>query len=300
MAETAKSDGSQPAASARILYLGLVDDAPVQKMKLAGARRYADARRWEVVPFEKSDSGPRQIRALLARHRPIGCIADCAGKEPYIPSSLFGRVPAVWLDIPSGAPDGQPSRRSVFVDNEAVARTAMRELSAIRPESFAVVDFQWHPHEESPAWSLARMAAFKATVAATGRPCAAFESRTDESPDGRIARLAAWISRLPRPCGVFAVNDGAAHHVRAACLAAKLRVPGDIAIIGVDNDPSLCEKSEPFLSSIQIDFERAGYVAAKMLGGESTAVSFGPLLAMRRKSTSGRDGTSIASSKRWR
>ena len=247
-----------------ILYL-CFSDTPVQSMKLAGVRRYAATRGWEVVDVPKTESGPERIPALLARHRPVGCVIDCCGNKSRLGPALFGLVPAVWLDAPKDAKAGTAVSPSVSVDEAAVARTALRELSANLPKSFAAVEFQFEPYQRLQKWSHDRARAFRAFASATGRSCDVFKSRANESPDNRAVRLQDWLSRLPRPCGVFAVNDGTGFQVRAACRAAGLSVPRDISIVGVDNDVSLCEAAVPTLSSIQIDFERAGYVAANML-----------------------------------
>ena len=290
-----------------ILYLGF-SDTPVQRLKFAGVKRYAATRGWEVVNVSKTESGPERIPAFLARHRPVGCVIDCRGNKSRLGPALFGRVPAVWLDAPEDAKTGTVVNPSVSVDEAAVARTALRELSANFPKSFAAVEFQFEPYQRLQKWSYKRARAFHAFASATGRPCEVFKSRASESPDDRAGRLQDWLSRLPRPCGVFAVNDGTGFQVRAACRAAGLSVPRDISIVGVDNDVSLCEAAVPTLSSIQIDFERAGYAAAKMIGATlaaknakkhkdvATSASFaaenktiiGPLLVVRRTSTGGR------------
>ena len=274
-----------------ILYLGF-SDTPVQRLKFAGVKRYAATRGWEVVNVSKTESGPERIPAFLARHRPVGCVIDCRGNKSRLGPALFGRVPAVWLDAPEDAKTGTAVNPSVSVDEAAVARTALRELSANFPKSFAAVEFQFEPYQRLQKWSHKRARAFRAFASTTGRPCEVFKSRASESPDDRAGRLQDWLSRLPRPCGVFAVNDGTAVQVRDACRAAGLHIPRDIAVVGVDNDVSLCEAAAPTLSSIQIDFERAGYAAAKMIGGrkamENHPILISPLLVVRRRSTGGR------------
>ena len=292
----------------RILYLCVLDN-PVQKMKLSGVRRYADARHWDVVPVPAGDSAPAMLPALLSRHRPVGCIVECAGNDTQLKPQLLGRLPAVWLDVPAEALGGIGVHPCVCVDDESIARTALRELSATMPRSLAAVEYQWFPHEERRMWSRNRAEEFRALAFANGMPCEVFEAGDREALEARAARLADFLSRQPRPCGVFAVNDGAAHHVRAACSAAYLSVPREISVIGVDNDVALCEASAPGLSSIKVDFERMGYAAAKMIGdalaardgngrtGKSTSpakgksdtpILVGPLLAVRRRSTGGR------------
>jgi len=300
--------------SATILFL-LARDTPVQTMKLAGVRRYAASREWKVVAVGKDDSAPERIRELFSRHRPIGCVVDCCGNENPLRPSIFRNIPAVWLDAPYHA-RGAIGSHSVSVDEEAVASTALRELTANFPKSLATVEFQFEPYQRRQRWSRDRAQAFCELAEGTGLPCAVFETHERESPEARAARLAGWLLKLPRPCGVFAVNDGTAWQVRAACRAARLAIPRDIAIVGVDNDPELCEDDSPALSSIQVDFERMGHVAARMLGermsaegnvsgnaglnrlsgeaalngvdGSGKAVSISPMLVIRRRSTGGR------------
>jgi len=42
-------------------------------------------------------------------------------------------------------------------------------------------------------------------------------------------------------------------------------VPDEVAIIGADNDELVCELSDPPMSSVAINFERAGYESAQVL-----------------------------------
>jgi len=51
------------------------------------------------------------------------------------------------------------------------------------------------------------------------------------------------------------------------CKLARLTVPDMIGIIGADNDEVVCGLTDPPMSSIAINFERAGYEAAAALDG---------------------------------
>jgi len=104
----------------------------------------------------------------------------------------------------------------------------------------------------------------------------------------------AWLRELPKPIGIMAFDDAAAHDLAAACLDADIGVPEHVAIIGVNNDDLLCESAWPPLSSIEADFSRMGYVAAKhldaILRGEKLApelrfVKLPPLGVVQRQST---------------
>jgi len=81
--------------------------------------------------------------------------------------------------------------------------------------------------------------------------------------DNRIT--ARWLQQQPRPVAVFACNDVRAQQVLNACRRHKLRVPEEVAVMGVDNDDVLCNLCEPPLTSIEPDTDRLGYEAAALL-----------------------------------
>jgi LacI family transcriptional regulator len=63
----------------------------------------------------------------------------------------------------------------------------------------------------------------------------------------------------------MACNDDCAERVIEACKLASLSVPDQIAVLGADNDELVCDLSDPPLSSVAINFERAGYESAAIL-----------------------------------
>jgi LacI family transcriptional regulator len=107
-------------------------------------------------------------------------------------------------------------------------------------------------------------------------------------------RLIEWLKTLPKPVGILAVDDAAGHDLAGACLDAGLGVPEHVAIVGVNNDDLLCESAWPPLSSVEVDYSRMGYLAAKhldqLLSGKSLAaaqrhVLLPPLEVVQRQST---------------
>lgn len=74
-----------------------------------------------------------------------------------------------------------------------------------------------------------------------------------------------WIRTLPKPVGVFACNDDRGQHILEVCKMINLKVPEDVAVIGVDNDPMICDIGDPPLTSIALNVEAAGFEAAKLL-----------------------------------
>lgn len=74
-----------------------------------------------------------------------------------------------------------------------------------------------------------------------------------------------WIKSLPKPIGIFACNDDRGQHILEVCKLIKVKIPEEVAVVGVDNDPMVCELSDPPLSSISLNIESAGYATAKLL-----------------------------------
>jgi len=82
---------------------------------------------------------------------------------------------------------------------------------------------------------------------------------------GEQRQMAAWLRALPKPVGLMAFNDERAQQVLEAGKLADVRVPDEVAVIGVDDDDIICDLADPPLSSIAIDFEDVGYEAARQL-----------------------------------
>jgi LacI family transcriptional regulator len=104
--------------------------------------------------------------------------------------------------------------------------------------------------------------------------------------------MSRWIRDLPKPIGLLACDDDRGREVMEACRAAGAQVPEDVAVMGVDNDELLCDLSDPPLSSVAFDTERAGYEAAALLGGlmlgrirEPRRILVEPMYVVARRST---------------
>jgi len=81
----------------------------------------------------------------------------------------------------------------------------------------------------------------------------------------RIIEPARWLATLPRPCGVFAIHDYMAQLLMEACTEAGMKIPDDIALMGMDNDLMIGEHSAPKLTSVSRNSERVGWEAAALL-----------------------------------
>jgi len=270
-----------------ITILFLYDSTkPSITRKLAGVYDAARAQNWNVQAIEGTLTA-KKIRDLLAFWHPDGVIVECGSATNQVEPSAFGKTPAVYLDRNPKTLDTPAF--CVSHDSKATAQVAARELLSLRLTSYAYV-----PWPEPRFWSEERETGFSAALKLNGKGYARFEGKVRAGDTIRLqSRLAEWLVGLAKPVGVFAANDAMAAHVLAAAGHAKLSVPQEVAVIGVDNNEMACENTHPSLSSIVPDFRQAGVKAAEMLAArlanprlKPRTETFGPLQLVRRSSTS--------------
>ena len=185
--------------------------------------------------------------------------AVCAVRKPIVGVGA-GRG---WFDSRSGIP-------YVGTDDEAIGRLAAEHLLACGFRHFA---FCGYPPTRTNIWVANRCRAFMRRLAQEGFDCSVFNGHyTTARHWNRIQEeLVAWVRTLPTPIGLMGCYDWRARHVLEACQTIGLRVPDDVALIGVDNDSVLCELTDPPLSSVEQGRFGIGYSAAslldKMMGG---------------------------------
>lgn len=144
----------------------------------------------------------------------------------------------------------------VMNDNDGIGQAAAEHLLSLGGfRSFAYV-----PDTRGRAWSALRGSSFAATLRTAGKDC-----ETYGGDGGDTAALSAFLASLPRPAAVMAAWDGRAADVIHAAHKARLAVPDDIAVLGVDDDELICEHTAPPLSSVKTDAEGMGGAAAQMM-----------------------------------
>ncbi len=144
---------------------------------------------------------------------------------------------------------------AVVVDNRAVGRMAGSHLADLGLKNLGFVP------RSGTHYSLQREAGL--TECATQRKLTVWRC-PDETVDDEPA-LIAWLKKLPFPIGILAANDREALRVSRACRLANLRIPEQVALMGVDNEDESCRLAEPPLTSVDHGTRRIGYEAARML-----------------------------------
>ena len=149
-------------------------------------------------------------------------------------------------------------------DDQAVAQLAADHLLE---RGFRRLAFYGYPRTRINQWSENRSRAFLQRAHDAGIACSIYAGRQETVRRwSELQReLIAWVQSLEKPVGLMACNDVRARHVLEACRAIGLRVPEDIAVIGVDNDEVICDLTNPPLSSVEQGAQRMGYEAAALL-----------------------------------
>ena len=146
-------------------------------------------------------------------------------------------------------------------DADEIAKCAIKAFSESgRYRTFAYVNDR-NDHE----WSRRREEAFRRTVAARGFGQAKIYKPSGLDADRDAPPLAEFLANLEYPAAVLTANDMRATEVIAAAQRAGLKVPGMISLLGIDNDPYICDSVSPGISSIEPDFHAEGAAAAALL-----------------------------------
>ncbi len=115
-------------------------------------------------------------------------------------------------------------------------------------------------------WSRQRGAGFFNVVRPSAVTTAVYETpwRGPETPrwDQDIEQIVKWIKSLPKPVAIMSCNDVRGLHVLDACSRAGLLVPEEVAVVGVDDEDTMCELCSPPLSSVAPNPEGIGYAEA--------------------------------------
>ena len=167
-------------------------------------------------------------------------------------------VPFVGLDVPimRGSANGAGKTVLMNFDSQQIGVEAARVLLEGNYASYGFVT-----SFTGVAWSDERKDGFVKELRRADAKVSVYPGNAEDHD----ASIAEWLKNLPKPCGVFASNDYCANQVLKICTSAGLRVPDDLAVLGVDDNPIFCVHTKPSLSSLHPDFEAEGYAAAKAM-----------------------------------
>jgi LacI family transcriptional regulator len=191
------------------------------------ARRYVDG--MILSPLRISDG---HISALGRSPVPVAVVGQLADEAP------FDNVRA-------------DSHAGVLLAIEHLARTGRRRIAFVNGATDTLP-------------GAARMAAYRAALGVVGL---AYDEDLVEIGDFHYEQGRAATARLlarTRPDAIFCANDLIAAGALHELLAGGLRVPGDVALVGMD-DTALAQMSFPQISSVSLGAAQRGRLAAGLL-----------------------------------
>ena len=155
-----------------------------------------------------------------------------------------------------------PGIANVVTDHSAVGEMAAEHLLERGFRQFAYCGFDdWW-------WSRRRREGFSQRVRKAGFHVQAYrlpQAKSKRTWSKELPIIADWLKKLPKPVGLMASNDDRAELVIEACKTTGLSVPDEVAVVGVDNDRTICDLSSPPLSSVALNVRKAAYDAAALL-----------------------------------
>lgn len=251
--------------------------AEKRRLNLVGITRAAGEIGWRVQVIGGTPS-QRQFVKLVAFWQPVGIIIEGSGGR--LPYHLPPDIPTVLLDAD---PTSQGRATCVRNDSAFIGEMVAKELLSLGLRHFAFVG--WH---RRIYWCEEKLESFSRILGLHGAGLSEFRPTVHEANDQVCLqkRLRSWLRSLPLPCGIFAINDTLAEQILAAALAENIEVPAQLAVIGVDNDETICERTRPTLTSVMPNFDETGYQAVKaLIADRPCSQKIRPFAIVRRQST---------------
>jgi LacI family transcriptional regulator len=243
-------------------YIAIVFPACVPWMAecLRGIEHYAcKAGGWQIVSSPPSLRSAGEQDVYLPQYktwRGDGVIANLTSLKEV---RIAAKMPMPVVNLSGWTPPGQGPPR-VNADHVAIGRLAAEHLLSLGLRHFAYYGM------EGPWYCRRREHGFLTRLAQAGFSCAVHRHEPGgKTPRRQYTQLTSWLSSLPKPVGILAVQDYRARIIIEFCARLGLAIPDDVAVLGVDNDPITCEYCVPSLSSVSRDPFACGVAAAALL-----------------------------------
>jgi LacI family transcriptional regulator len=180
-----------------------------------------------------------------------------------------------------------PHYPTITSNNEAIAQVAMDYFISQGFSRVAYCGFG------DVSWSLQRREAFKSYAKEMGYDVLCYDPPAESSWEEEIQIIGDWLKVLPKPVAVLACSDDRGEDIIEAAKISRVRIPEEVAVLGIDDDNLICNLSNPTLSSVVLNTQKTGFQAAELLNrlinGEETMTGqrllLQPLYVEARQST---------------
>ena len=219
-------------------------------------------RRWQLIIYRtKHEFTAEVVEHELARGAD-GFIVGIPGTDDALSRIAATDVPTVVMNVSGGGIEKREDGIAfVKSDSTAVGREAANALL----KQGIYKSYGYAGYRTDDDWSVERGRAFRDALDEAGFVGRMMDITHYRDKVEDKSTVAEWLRALPKPCGILAACDDRAFEILDICNETGLKVPAEVGILGVNNDPILCENADPKLSSIQPDFIGEGRLAAELL-----------------------------------
>ena len=231
----------------RILFLS-PEFTATQPRIVEGAYDFSRTHDWMFI-IQSQPGSSAETHKLLKNCQPDGCIVDCGHGYDYH-TQPFKSLPTVYLNMPQSK---TALRHSVVrEDTKAIMDTALDYLLNLNREHYAFV-----PAPIKAVWNDTRLSLFKQRMESEKRPYTILSAEDAAEPQN--------VARLPKKCGILGSNDRMAQIVLRSARVTGREIPGDISVVGIDNELLICEAQTIGISSVERDLHFAGSKLGELL-----------------------------------
>jgi LacI family transcriptional regulator len=244
------------------VLVAATDDTPLVIPLLDGITAFTkQAEPWLICPTSNGE----QLLEIVENVKPDGLIVARVSSPLPIEKLAASEIPCIFVGISEAVPKQHPV---LIGDHPLIGRTGARHLLDTRAVSYGFVGYG------DTVFSKYRRDAFLEELRNLGHSPHNFDfppfvAGTEAmNPYGREATsgpFAKWLLGLPRPIALMAANDQLAHLIALACIQMQLRIPEDVALLGVDDIHRYCQTVVPPLSTIRAPVAEIGWEAARLL-----------------------------------
>ena len=235
---------------------------PAYPERIQGIARFARSHGWHLTIVDRLARFPRGWRGDGA----LVTLRGNAKTNRFVRGLVRDGIPVV--DLTFNNPEIRLPR--VSGDHEAFGRLARKHFESLNFHHFAWFSTGWsHVHELRFLGYAAETRDQGSGIGDQGACRWVLEDMVgkDEIDNWRLFLkiIGRELKSAPKPLAVLTYDDADAAKVLSAALEAGLRVPEDVAIMGIGNDTVICENQAVPLSSVDHDLEKNGYEGAVLL-----------------------------------
>ena len=266
------------------------------KKKLSGIYRFlSEGYDWDIELIRTAEEVTPELLTSAAKNGIDGILAAIPETDEMHRLHASLGIPTAFTDFPDKETMTE-FRKCVFVMDDV--RDICRSAANAFLSSGVCKSYLYAENAAGSRWSRERGDVFSAEMAKRGINVVRIgpEYIADQK------KLATMLLECEKPACVLAAYDDTAATVLSVCRRAGLKIPADVAVLGIGNDEDVCLHTVPPLSSVQPDFEEEGYRAARelqsmMLGGVPKKREFfcGRSMVVGRSSTRNSTNSAVLS-----